>query len=244
MTRVKVSCLISATPRCGSTLLCEALRRTKLGGRPEEYFSIHLLAAYRRLWKVPADFSSYVEKAIEAGTTPNGVFAAKLMWSDAEPLFSQLRVHYGAQASDRPTMHELLGRLFLNLHYVLIERKDKVAQAVSFAIALQTGAWVKRPGLTRDPNPKLEYNRHQIDYLLNEINAHTIAWNRYFRSTGVKIKRVLYDDLKENIEDTARDVLDHLGVGMPVDAEFARVFLQKQSDQVNEEWIARYRAGK
>jgi len=244
MTPVKVSCLICATPRCGSTLLCETLRRTRVGGRPEEFFSIYLLPKYRRLWKVSADISSYVEKAIEVGTTSNGVFSAKLMWSDAIPLFAQLGAHYGASAADISTAHKLLGKLFPDLHYVFIERKDKLAQAVSFAKALQTDVWVKKPGINGAKNPELEYNRRQIDYLLKEIAAQSVAWKGFFNSVGVPIKHVFYEDLSENIEETARDVLDHLGVAMPADEELAKTFLQRQSDQVNEDWIARYKTGK
>src|SRR6201991_2549603 len=38
MTQPNRSYLVCATPRSGSTLLCEALKSTGVAGRPEEYF--------------------------------------------------------------------------------------------------------------------------------------------------------------------------------------------------------------
>jgi LPS sulfotransferase NodH len=239
----KVSCLICATPRCGSTLLCEALRRSKLGGRPEEFFSIYLLSAYREMWKVSGDFSSYVRKAVEVGTTANNVFSAKIMWSDAQKLFQQLGDHYGIEDYDLSSMHELLGKLLPNLHYVYIERKDTLAQAVSYAKALQANVWIKYSATENSKGAEPAYNRRQIDYLLKEIAVQSLGWKTYLELTGVAVKRICYEDFSENVEATARDVLEYLGTTMPSEAQFTRRLMRQQSDDINAEWISRYKAG-
>lgn len=243
MTPAKVSCLICATPRCGSNLLCEGLRRSRLGGRPEEFFSASLLSTYRELWKVSDDFLTYIRKAVEIGTTGNGVFAAKIMWSDAQQLFTQLRAHYGVADVDLAQTHERLSGLLPNLHYLYIERKEILAQAVSYAKALQNDVWIERIGHSATASDKLEYSRSQISYLLKEISDQSLSWNTYLAATGAPVKRISYEDFSENIKDTACDVLDFLGIAMPAEAQFTKGFMRKQSDGINAEWIMRYKSG-
>src|SRR5947209_6929141 len=105
------SYLVCATPRSGSTLLCEALANTGIAGNPKEYFEnlistglprrpreyfedianteiVDVLGAYSRLDNEPGlstgqngySYTEYFQKVIEQGTTPNGVFGAKVMW--------------------------------------------------------------------------------------------------------------------------------------------------------------------
>ena len=84
--------LVCATPRSGSTLVCQALTDTGVAGRPEEYFegvddrSILDHLGERGIGDEPqqrsplwsrAAYDRYLEWAMDAGTTPNGVFAAK-----------------------------------------------------------------------------------------------------------------------------------------------------------------------
>src|SRR5262249_7015918 len=68
--------IVCATPRCGSNLLCEGLSLTNRAGRPEECFLP---------WATPAPDSeprlaAQLHQALVNGTTPNGVFGAKIMW--------------------------------------------------------------------------------------------------------------------------------------------------------------------
>ncbi|MCP4417029.1 MAG: hypothetical protein GY805_10425 [Chloroflexi bacterium] len=44
-----ISYLICATPRSGSTLLCEALRNTNLAGNPDEYFGPMHISRWKNL---------------------------------------------------------------------------------------------------------------------------------------------------------------------------------------------------
>src|SRR5215213_3769543 len=104
------SYLICTTPRSGSTLLCELLEGTGVAGRPDEYFQQlratgmpmtprdYLDGVAAGLVPPPADhdgngddlsvydprrfadFEQYVAWVRRRATTPNGVFAAKIMW--------------------------------------------------------------------------------------------------------------------------------------------------------------------
>ena len=66
---------ICFTPRTGSALICQLLRATGVAGRPEEYFWRDNEPLYRTQWHVTS-YSDYLERALEEGTTPNGIFGA------------------------------------------------------------------------------------------------------------------------------------------------------------------------
>src|SRR5262245_5183703 len=144
-----------ATPRCGSKLLCEALRLTKRAGRPEEFFLE---------WATPAvdgepDTASQLRQALVKGTTANDVFGVKIMWSYFHLVVARLRdIARDATA----TTHSLLAALFPDLHYIRVVRRDKIRQAVSMAKALQSDQWTDAdPNWTYDLTPEqiLEFNR-------------------------------------------------------------------------------------
>jgi LPS sulfotransferase NodH len=163
------SYLICATPRSGSTLLCEALKSTGVAGVPEEYFEAlrhsgrprrpqeYFVGAQDRtilrhlgehtsvdgrpgrspLWD-RHDYEPYLRWAIEQGTTPNGVFGAKLMWGYFGDFVSLLRE---IPACRDLSIQELLPAVFPELRFVRVVRANKVRQAVSLWKAVQTATW-------------------------------------------------------------------------------------------------------
>ena len=81
-----LSYLLCGTPRTGSTLLCGLLTSTGVAGRPESYFREPDEPAWAYRLGVPMagdgsfDYRMFVRAAVSAGSTPNGVFAARVMW--------------------------------------------------------------------------------------------------------------------------------------------------------------------
>ena len=66
------SYLICATPRSGSSLLCEALRNTGLAGKPDEYFGPMHVERWNERWQTPSKIA-YLEKAISYSTGETNV---------------------------------------------------------------------------------------------------------------------------------------------------------------------------
>ncbi len=159
------SYLVCATPRSGSTLLCEALTNTQQAGYPAEYFEAlrasglptrpkeyfegvensditRILGNYSRIDERPpqrfANYSDYLHAVLEKGTTSNGVFGAKVMWGYFGDFVGNIRQipHYREMA-----VSDSLLAIFPNLHYILVSRLDKVRQAVSLWKAIQTQTW-------------------------------------------------------------------------------------------------------
>src|SRR5437588_5266725 len=131
------SYLVCATPRSGSTLLCEALEHTCLAGCPREYFEelketgvprrpreyfcglrspdvLRLLphdsqldrqAEQQPSWNRD-DYARHLAASLRQGTTANGVFGAKLMWSYYGDFLELMRgIHRFAGMGDRSLLN-------------------------------------------------------------------------------------------------------------------------------------------
>jgi trehalose 2-sulfotransferase len=131
------SYLVCATPRSGSSLLCGLLAGTGVAGRPEEYFWRGDEGSWSQRWGV-SGFADYLRAAIAHGSTPNGVFGAKVMYGYLPDLLGSLVELPGGRGLDD---RSLLERVFPNLCCLWIWREDVVAQAVSWSKALQTNVW-------------------------------------------------------------------------------------------------------
>jgi Stf0 sulphotransferase len=81
--------------------LCGLLAGTGLAGRPEEYFWRDDEPDWSQRWSVEG-FADCLRAAIAQGTTPNGVFGAKVMFGYLPDLLGKLAALPGNQGrSDR-----------------------------------------------------------------------------------------------------------------------------------------------
>jgi LPS sulfotransferase NodH len=230
----------------------EALRHSGLPRRPHEYFdpdrhaNIVERLAFREmpdrpatpneLWQ-PETYDRYLAWALEQGTTPNGVFGAKLMWGYLGDFAQLLR---GIDGMDGLPVPELLGRAFPNLRYVRITRQDKVRQAVSLWRAVQTQAWRRENGgqdkrQAREPT----FSFRAINYLVRLLTAHDASWDAYFLGLGHQPLTLTYEELAEAHEPVVRRVLDHIGVEAPAELRIDTPRLRIQADDLSEQWVAR-----
>lgn len=242
------SFLICATPHNGSTLLCEALKTTGLAGWPEEYFEAvkhtaiaEQLAEYSQFGHEPvlpiqwggARYIDDLRQVLQEGSSSNGVFGAKVMWSYFDDFICSLRQipPYGEMP-----VRDLLPSVFPNLHYIWTTRRDKVQQAISFWQAFQRRTWQFDGSATR----KLVFNFEVIDHLLQQIMADELDWLRYFDVCGIQPFTVVYEDLVEAYEGTVRDVLQYLQIAIPDSPVSARRPMEPQTDAITVEWAQRY----
>jgi LPS sulfotransferase NodH len=261
------SYVVCATPRSGSTLLCELLKSTGVAGRPEEYFEATLetglpphpgdyLAGLPRTGAGIRDdpspprapeysslqgitsYRQHLERSLRLGTTDNGVFAAKLMWRHLPDL--------QALAAQLPEyqdleLHELLTRLLGDPRYVWMSRRDKARQAVSLWRALQTRTWRLGHPDEEASDVRLVYSFEGIDHLVTSLTAEDEAWGDYFTGHSIKALDVLYEDqLERDPTETVTRVLEQLGIPAPGGWRSPAV-MDRQADDLNEEWVAAYR---
>jgi trehalose 2-sulfotransferase len=283
MTTPKRSYLVCATPRSGSTLVCQALKETGVAGRPEEYFeALRHSGRPRRpeeyfegvddrslldhlgergvgddppqrspLWSRAA-YDRYLDWAKEAGTTPNGVFGAKLMWGYFGDFVSLLR---NVPAYSSLSLAELLPEVFPDLRFVRVIRANKVRQAVSLWKAVQTATWRQEDASSgggvsdsgdapyksflADHRPQLRFHFAAIEHLLNQVLIEEAHWDAFFEHAQIKPTLVLYENFAADYEHATLNVCERLGIELPDDLEI-EPRMKSQSDGINDDWTRRY----
>lgn len=221
--------------------MCGLLDSSGVAGHPKSYFNRRGLHDYATRWRVSRPDeridSAYVQAALDAGRTPNGVFGGRLMAESRLELLADL----AAEASQPPVPDlELLSASFGRLRFVHLQRLDVVAQAVSWAKAQQTHYW--HPGERVEPGAEAtHYDEALIETLVMAIERFEADWNAWFAQQHIRPFEVTYEQLAADPGACAHQVLNFLDLELPAGHQLV-VGHRRQADQVNAEWIARYRA--
>lgn len=227
--------MICATPRSGSTLLCEALRNSGLAGNPDEYFGPMHVARWNKKWQTKSD-REYLEKVLKEGQGDNGVWGGKVMRLYWQNFIMQLEGAFGG--SQIPEI-ELLNACFPGLRFVWITRRNKVRQAISWMKFIQGMAWFWEKD---NPQvlPELEFRPEVITQFITQTAIHEAAWLSFFQQSGVQPFIVVYEDFVNSYEKTATDILNYLGISHLTPLAFGERRMRKQSDSLTEKWVQRY----
>jgi LPS sulfotransferase NodH len=265
---VTTSYLVCATPRSGSTLLCEALKATGVAGCPEEYFEALPTTGARRQ---PRDYleglddpeaftligtgdphehpaysllhvkryADHLERVRTWGTTPNGVFGAKLMWSQVADLALLAAEDPACRGLARA---ELLDRLFDEPRYVWVRRDDTVRQAVSLWRAMQTRFWRAEldPPVARPGGPEPQYSFGALRHLARQLADDDAAWQRFFAELRDPVLVLTYEEIAADLANTVRRTLEHVGVACPDEPLATPPRMRRQSDELSDAWVAAY----
>ena len=190
--------LVCATPRSGSTLLCEGLTTTGVAGRPDEYFEqlketglprrpreyFWGLRSTEVLRLLPPD--SQLDRQLEripewSRDDYSHHFEAALRKGTTDNGVCGAKLMWGYFGDFLELMRgiprfagmgdgSLLAAAFPGLRYVFVSRNDKVRQAVSLWRALQTLVWRLERGASDDePMPE-----HRLIYSFDAID-HLLA---------------------------------------------------------------------
>jgi trehalose 2-sulfotransferase len=247
----KLSYLVASTQRSGSTLLCRSLADAGVAGRPEEYFLTGPPEAFPPGWTSwedgifarphgPMDREGYLDLVFRLGTTPNGVFGAKLMWNNVPHVLEKLWELPRFVGLDRAATFLAL---FPNLHVIHLTRRDRVAQAVSWARAAQDGVWVLSDTEPAAPVTEPVYSYEFIAGLERLLIDGEHGWRELCAELGEEPLDIVYEDLVDpaTYADTIRSALDHLSADHP-DLTIGAPRTHRQADEINEGWIERYTA--
>jgi LPS sulfotransferase NodH len=220
-------------------LLADALKATGQAGRPEEYFWDEFYDSYLAQWGWPRinSYGDFLECALRAGTTDNGVFAAKLHWNELEQLCASLR----SLTKDAGLTHrQLIEHFFPSPRFVYLRREDRVRQAISWFRAFHTAKWFKVRGdeAGRCPDPLPDWCEiHAMEKTLLDAE---LAWQSFFAGAREAPLEVLYEDLVYDYESTIRTVLRCLAVPDADQLAIGAPRLVKQGDELTEEWVRAY----
>jgi len=242
------SYIICATPRSGSTLLCDLLNGTGVAGHPNSYYRRQGIPEWARAWgvsppNVPGNEAferTYLEAVRQAGTAQTGVFGLRLMWGTVAELSARLTTIYPGPLDAAARFERAFGKTL----YVHLARQDKVAQAVSLLRAEQSGLWHRAAdGTERErsapPTPAI-YDANRLAGFVEDLKADDAAWNGWFAAHGISALRLTYEYLASAPQAALADVLLALDLD-PRIAATVNAKTRKLADETSLDWAERFR---
>jgi LPS sulfotransferase NodH len=122
--------------------------------------------------------------------------------------------------------------------FILLERDDTLAQAISHALAFSTGAFSSLAAPVEEPHA-VEYSRAAIERYVNTIGQARRQFALFFGRNGIVPVRMIYERLHADPEGEVAWLARELGL-----PEFAidrsKLRLERQHGPANEEWRRRY----
>jgi trehalose 2-sulfotransferase len=247
------SYVLACTPRVGSHLLSDALTSVGIAGRPREWlprFTANTapkspMERMKLVTQPPPDETydteadaAHIRKILASGTGENGVFGIVVHWLVLQDAVRRLQAFAGTPES---APHRVLASVFPNLSYVWLKRRDRVAQAVSWYKAIQTGVYVGRHGEGgAGEDEPLRFDYGKIRYLLSALTSFENAWGSYFSANGLAPLVLYYEDLSAHYVSTVRSVLDFLRLDVE-GVEIARPKHEKYADAQSLAWIEQFK---
>jgi len=241
--------IICTNPRCGSWLLTDGLASTRLAGNPREWFNTLQEQQHGARWRVEhaADLSyaAYLRLARTESATRNGVAGVKLHYYQFAQLPKKMQAIEGLRGLSSA---EVLSRLFPSAKYIWLTRRDKARQAISFVLASRTDEWwaydgatpEKREGSTANP----EFDPHAIARMERYLAQADAGWQALFHDNHIEPLVVHYEELASDYAGAILGILKWLGTPNAEAVQIRPARLKRQSNERNEEWLARYAAFK
>ena len=222
----KSNYLILSSPRSGSTLLSRMLYETKMAGDPLEYFNPPIWKIGCRRFNNPhmpmLDFLAAIKRY---RTSSNGVFGMKLHFLQFLQAFQSTQIN-----------QDMINFLQNANQLIWIKRKNKIYQAISQAIAIQSNVWS-----SEDPqfekSKAVSVNNQLITNCLMSITFDELGWQKTLDSLKLNYLEVWYEDLAENYTAESQRVLNYLNISP---ANIPNEPIQKQGDKLNETLYTQY----
>ncbi|HUY62480.1 MAG TPA: Stf0 family sulfotransferase [Candidatus Paceibacterota bacterium] len=245
-TAPRLSYIVCSDRRTGGTLLCEALRRTSIAGRPGEYFNPLLdTPAFRKdHLGITAD-AEYLPRVVELSTTPNGVFGMKIHFGQLPLLLERIGAE-GRAAGASPAA--AFAARFPGLRYVWLRRRDEVRQAISLYRAQKTNIWWEfpdeEPPLYAYQPPERETAEDVFDFeaisrCLADVQSTAGRWEQFFSENDIVPLRLTYEELDAAYEETVARVLRFLELTVP--EHIPPKNMARQADGRTDAWVEEFR---
>ncbi|NET08849.1 MAG: hypothetical protein F6K16_29955 [Symploca sp. SIO2B6] len=210
--------IILSTPRSGSTMLCDFLRKNHVCLAHEYFQPFEYLPLLANRWncihKNYVDTESYIDNLIRFRTYPNGWLGINLHGIHIET-FSAMR-HCFPDAK---------------FHYIYLIRHDIIAQAVSYALAAQTGAWSHK--FPSKIEPKYDYEKIHSK-LFSIQHQHSII-QAFLKINQVRYQIIYYEDLRDNIVQALNQISYFSQFKFS-----SSISLKKQSKEINRVWMNQF----
>ncbi len=228
--------VICATPRSGSSMLCNLLASSKVMGNPREVLNVDSILGFcNRHNLTDAESRIVIEKyltsVVEKRSSQNGVFGMKLLFDQLEPFLEMQAI-----------------KLFLRqFKFIWLVRKDVVAQAVSMYIAQTTKEWTS---LNEDENRKKEeksrrenlgYDEKKIDNCVKRLTRHNLRWLEFFSVNQIEYLQVEYENITRESNRECKKICNFCQVETNYQFSLEDVKFKKQGNMINEKLAETFR---
>ncbi|RQR98495.1 hypothetical protein DIE04_10745 [Burkholderia sp. Bp8994] len=192
---------IAFTPRCGSTVLSNALTGAGIG-RPTEYFQ-YPYSEQSPFGVTPGERFEENFETLVLDRSANGIFGSKIMHDH--------RAHLDDWLASSVDGYATLDDILPNHRWVYIRRENSIKQAVSLYIADETGVWHMPAGSDSGTSPpEVRYDFFAILTKLMMLLSHEANWDAYFDKTGIQPLRMTYESLIASPSKFLTAMADHL----------------------------------
>jgi len=132
----------------------------------------------------------------------------------------------------------ILDQVLARSKFILIERSDKLGQAISYAIAFGTGRYTSWMASSTPPEA-VEFSRKRIDHIIASIADSYRQFDVFFAKNGIQPVNVVYEQLAANPVKQVSWIAESLGLD-DLEARLSGLRLEKQAGAVNALWRQRY----
>jgi LPS sulfotransferase NodH len=207
VTPIRLRYAILSTPRSGSTLLARMLYQTAQAGDPHEYLNPSAIRAWQELsGRNDTPVGVYMKDIEQRRTSANGCFGMKVHYfhlsrlSNSEQGKRQIAIQFVRQLDRR----------------ILITRRDKIAQAVSYFIAQQSGNWTSEhiKHLPQEP-VSINFDAAAISRCLHRIVDDEEGWRKTLSFSGLPYLELVFEDVIKAYGASMQHVFAHLGIDPP-----------------------------
>lgn len=211
------------TNRCGSNYLAQLLATTGAFNEAGEFFNAETVlehAAPRGLRSLAAYFS-----------------ALPTLLSRSDRIAAKTGIDQLVMLADVGILDALRARAT----FLLLERQDRLGQAISRVIAWQNGRWTTAHA-SNVPDSALVFDRTAIDIELAEIARANAAFSLFFSVNGIVPVHITYESLLADPASAAGAVTARMGLPA-LCTRPEKVAIHRQANAVNAAWRDSYRAG-
>ncbi len=239
------SVVVISTQRSGSTYFCERLHQSGLCGNPVEWFQTSKQQELLRAYGLPpdVDFLEFWEQVLSRETDAHGVFGIKVMadsWFDCIDPWLVVNPCFGGT-----TMLQRLAAMFPHPRVVLVTRRDRLRQAISWIKAERTGLWEYPGAPVPYPRGAVPFDYLAIDERMRRIERQDAAWRELLRDAPFRTCEVVFEEFCADWQAGVRRVLDALDLaaarGAIAPLPEPEHKLVRMSDDLNEQWLQRFR---
>lgn len=212
--------LIASNPRVGSTLLMQGLFSTGLCPPSGEFFdSLHVESFYQRLGYMISD-EEYLNLLYNYRTKSNGIFVVK--------------AHYRSYYRFR----DVLPLQSIDC-IILIEREDKISQAISFFFGKNTGQWSSY-AMARKSKKDIPYNYDEILNNLIYLSDMQKNWCDMLAYKDLNLYYITYENLNNSYQQCIADIAHWLSGRQFNPEDIALPKMKIQRDELNKQFKERF----